>query len=531
MSLVIFPRNFTVDVNGTPRAAAKAYFYEPTTTNPITIYTTNSFAVTQTNPVTASSPSGIFAAVHINPAVNPTYKIVIKDSAGTEIYTEDNIPTTAMSQAEIGGALYPRTVAEIAAGITPSSYIYPELYLDRYGAVGNGSTDDAAAFTSAIAVAVVSGGDIVLSNRNYLTSGGHQIFCAKSVRLIGAGQGATMITHSGNNVCFWFKPTDLLNTKGSGFYNVEVYGNAGAAARFVKFSDSWELTLDTVLIWDYTNVTGAAIELHNYAKWTEGSLFRNVMVRNSRCFLIATRSGLGAETDSFGFTRLENCHVTLQLANCYGIYVPAQVGLPKTLYSASIQLHAWHPAGGGNYIIFVDGTGVANLVSGRADITCDGLPTPSGADNMLVYAYNGGVIDLDGRLRANGSPQTNTAKFKAMLIQYPVDQVQTVGRRAAARFKGAQLNIGSTVTVGANTTATLMPATSCRPTAPSGCKVTWHGFNTRGHAGMAGGHHGRQSRCVLHASLRGVVRRKSSRAADTGGACRRRVLSRQWIAV
>jgi hypothetical protein len=112
MSLVIFPRNFTVDVNGTPRAAAKAYFYEPTTTNPITIYTTNSFAVTQTNPVTASSPSGIFAAVHINPAVNPTYKIVIKDSAGTEIYTEDNIPTTAMSQAEIGGALYPRTVAE-----------------------------------------------------------------------------------------------------------------------------------------------------------------------------------------------------------------------------------------------------------------------------------------------------------------------------------------------------------------------------------------------------------------------------------
>jgi hypothetical protein len=82
----------SVDQNGTPRVAAEAYYYLPTTTTPITLYTTDAYAVELTNPVESVS-NGLFPAVHINPAVNPTYKLVLKDADGATIYTEDNLAT------------------------------------------------------------------------------------------------------------------------------------------------------------------------------------------------------------------------------------------------------------------------------------------------------------------------------------------------------------------------------------------------------------------------------------------------------
>jgi hypothetical protein len=55
-----------------------------------------------------------------------------------------------------GAQQYPRTAAEIAAGVTPSKLNFPPDavgMLERYGAVGNGAADDNGAIQSAIAVA------------------------------------------------------------------------------------------------------------------------------------------------------------------------------------------------------------------------------------------------------------------------------------------------------------------------------------------------------------------------------------------
>lgn len=60
-----------------------------------------------------------------------------------------NVITTT---APIGDRI--RTAAEIAAGVTPTNFAYIPGDVRRYGAVGNGSTDDAAAFANA---ALVSG--------------------------------------------------------------------------------------------------------------------------------------------------------------------------------------------------------------------------------------------------------------------------------------------------------------------------------------------------------------------------------------
>lgn len=77
-------------------------------------------------------------------------------------FDADGVPTPAalsaetMTQATIGGLLYPQTAAEITAGVTPTNYAYPAGHAFRYGAVGDGSTDD----NTAIANAISTGHDL-----------------------------------------------------------------------------------------------------------------------------------------------------------------------------------------------------------------------------------------------------------------------------------------------------------------------------------------------------------------------------------
>lgn len=156
MTLVVLPRQLVVDANGTPRIGAKLYVFDATTTTPRVTYTTASFGQAHQHPVESVS-DGRFPAVYVNPAGGP-YKIVLQDSAGASISTDDNIPAVSMTQAEIGVTIWPRTTAEISAGVTPSNYAYMELDVRRYGYVANDSTNNATALSNANLVATQLGG-------------------------------------------------------------------------------------------------------------------------------------------------------------------------------------------------------------------------------------------------------------------------------------------------------------------------------------------------------------------------------------
>jgi len=68
----------------------------------------------------------------------------------------------APTQGATGAAIYPQTPAEAARGITPLNYNYEEMNVLRYGATGDGRSDDAAAFQKAFDVAKVQGGTVYI---------------------------------------------------------------------------------------------------------------------------------------------------------------------------------------------------------------------------------------------------------------------------------------------------------------------------------------------------------------------------------
>ena len=87
-----------------------------------------------------------------------TYTFVIAPPGDTDppsfpIKQIDNIAAALtvaqITQSFLGGILYPQTQAEQAAGVTPVNKIYPPGNVLRYGAKGDGATDDSAAINAA----------------------------------------------------------------------------------------------------------------------------------------------------------------------------------------------------------------------------------------------------------------------------------------------------------------------------------------------------------------------------------------------
>ncbi|MFM7012458.1 MAG: glycosyl hydrolase family 28-related protein [Betaproteobacteria bacterium] len=193
MALVTLPRQYLTDISGVPIVGANAYFYQSGTSTLITVYEDGDYSVALPNPVPSSS-AGRFPAIYVNHDTYSTVKIKVTDDAGVELYTDDEVPTsdnTALTAAIVGAALYPRTAAEISAGITPSSYAYPEGDVRRYGAALNGSTVDDTAFQNAIAVQAAGGSHVIFPPGNARITG---LTFGSNVKIVGSGNKTSYFT-------------------------------------------------------------------------------------------------------------------------------------------------------------------------------------------------------------------------------------------------------------------------------------------------------------------------------------------------
>lgn len=150
-------------------SGAKLTFYLTATTTLTNVYTDDDLSVPHSNPVVADA-NGVFAPIYLNPEIR--YKATLTTSADVLFYTVDPVNDSLPTQAQIGAILYPRTAAELAAGVTPTNYAYEPYVPPRYGSAGDATTDDAAAIQREIDSCIAAGSELDLWGT---TSNGYRI--------------------------------------------------------------------------------------------------------------------------------------------------------------------------------------------------------------------------------------------------------------------------------------------------------------------------------------------------------------------
>jgi hypothetical protein len=233
-----------------------------------------------------------------------------------------------------------------------------------YGAIADNSTNNTAAFQSAIdACEAQGGGTVFIPSGEYLVTGPLNVKPRVGIR--GDGIETTTIRHNGNNTLFTNLDSQLFDGVYFGYfslYNTLTTGNANAAG--IEYGNVAWATLENLIVGSYT--AGSCIVVHNSRQWTEESEIRNVCVRECARGFVFKRSGTG--TDSFCGTRMH--HVTCVPAT-NGIGIDIEAGC--SLYSSSLVVK-------GNFEFGNNKRGIrftnANIWDTRFEIMFEG-PDPS----------------------------------------------------------------------------------------------------------------------------------------------------------
>lgn len=200
---------FNPNNSGAPAAGYLLFTYIAGTSTKQATWTDSTQLVQNSNPIILDSNGAAY--VWGDPSL--LYKFVFSppndtDPPSSPIRSEDNIqfPLTASSltQVILGPALYPKTAAEIAFGVTVVNYIYPSGNVLRYGADPTGVSDSTGAFNQAtFATAAYTAlptpppnqlQDVVVPPGTYLING--TVYVRKGQRFRGAFNATYIIANS-----------------------------------------------------------------------------------------------------------------------------------------------------------------------------------------------------------------------------------------------------------------------------------------------------------------------------------------------
>ena len=394
-----------LDSSGNPLSAGLLYSYAAGTLTALPTYTTQSGGVANANPVVLDSAGR--ASVWLGAS---SYRMVLKTSAGTTVWDTDNI-----SPAESDTTIFTASGAG-AVPRTTQDKLNEMVSVKDYGAVGDGTTDDTAAFLAVIAtgkVGFVPFGNYKLTAALPLTEGG---FVGEGFGIGGAGAQFAVLTFynltSTTNGAIYTR----LATQKSNFARLENLYIQASSWDGTTGCLGYGLDIEAPIICDRVVVYGfkkSGVFLHQDAGGTGGpyqSLLTNVRSLYSGQHGILVGSGANAFV-------IQACEGKWSGAPSYGV-APSVAG-------AYDGLHIENTADGGGYasfiptsvtviggdwsynarygINFVDGNG-GEMGGGYAEgnLSADGMQHRAGPgmnrghyDFGLAIAGGGGLIKID----------------------------------------------------------------------------------------------------------------------------------------
>jgi hypothetical protein len=157
---------------GFPLFKGQLTSYQAGTLTPQATYVDSSQTTQNTNPIILNARGE--AQIWLDPT--KAYKFALTDAFGNNIpgWPVDNIQGSltfgSLTQQILGLVLYPRTAAETTAGVTPVNFFYQPLDPLRYGAIGDGTTDDTTAmnFWAAVVNASTTPNSVWTQGKTYL---------------------------------------------------------------------------------------------------------------------------------------------------------------------------------------------------------------------------------------------------------------------------------------------------------------------------------------------------------------------------
>jgi hypothetical protein len=185
--------------SGVILSGGKLYTYAAGTTTPAVTYTTSSGSTPRTNPIILDSAGRVPSGGEIWLTQNVSYKFILKDSNEVLIGTYDNIPSSPNTDA----SLVSYTPAGAGAVTTTvQAKLRQTVSVQDFGAVGDGTTNDYAAWS--LAVTYCTANDLELTapsvNAFYNIGTNLNITCAFQAGLYSVFGGAGVITFAAGSV-------------------------------------------------------------------------------------------------------------------------------------------------------------------------------------------------------------------------------------------------------------------------------------------------------------------------------------------
>lgn len=255
MNLSPLPVQKFFDSNGRPMVGGLLFTYGAGTTTKIATYKDQA-GTPNTNPVVLDYRGE--ANVWLDQTL--TYKFVLSPEGDTDpptrqIWTVDNISAAvtyaSLNQQIIGQILFPRTAAEIVAGVTPANYAIPshdavaEVLVARYGTnTVPGTTEMYAPIANALLVAQVLNGAVVqLEEGKFKVSLG-ELVVSPGCTLRGSGSGivggstlnGTTIVHANpgaGKVAVTLGTSDIGLSYGCGLESINIFMTQANTIGFV----------------------------------------------------------------------------------------------------------------------------------------------------------------------------------------------------------------------------------------------------------------------------------------------------------